>query len=392
MLTTKKARTFSVAGLMFLAVAFSFGQEASSDDIGKPTYAARPFSASTQPAAAGEALPPVVTIPHWSGSFVYKSAHGDKQKFSYTMVGTSPWEGSATTAVPAAIVPISLTFSNGMTLDGGSRVEATIASPIFQPFHSQTGFTQYGDAITRASFYRAVRSTSPDWHVVLAQPAVLPVQSLVVPADAGFEFTGSHSGAPIGLVDIDWFSAQLHKLVTTLDTDPRSLTIFLTYNSFLFLGHPAKCCVAGFHSGLVVKGPDTTGINTFVWASFSDPDIFSAPLQDVTALSHEIAEWYADPFLSNVVPSWAEPGSSVCTSTMLEVADPVEVFPNLSFRVTLNGVEYHPQDAAFFSWFARQRPSIGLKGRYSYRGGKFSAPAPACQASPLAKPGPEKPY
>ena len=26
------------------------------------------------------------------------------------------------------------------------------------------------------------------------------------------------------------------------------------------------------------------------------------------------------------------------------------------------------QDEAFFSWFARQKPSIGIKGRYSYLG------------------------
>jgi hypothetical protein len=39
---------------------------------------------------------------------------------------------------------------------------------------------------------------------------------------------------------------------------------------------------------------------------------------------------------------------------------------------------YHPQDAVLFSWFARQSPSIGIKGRYSYRGDKLFAPAPPC--------------
>jgi hypothetical protein len=119
-------------------------------------------------------------------------------------------------------------------------------------------------------------------------------------------------------------------------------------------------------------------LHTFVWASYNDAKIFDAPLQDITALSHEIAEWYSDPFLSNVVPSWALPGSKVCTANILEVGDPIEAFHRMSFAVMLDGTVYHPQDAVLFSWFARQAPSIGIKGRYSYRGDKLFSPAPPC--------------
>jgi hypothetical protein len=42
---------------------------------------------------------------------------------------------------------------------------------------------------------------------------------------------------------------------------------------------------------------------------------------------------------------------------------------------------------ALFSWFAHQTPSIGLKGRYSYRGSKFFAPASSCRDLPLPEPG-----
>ncbi|HEY1271848.1 MAG TPA: hypothetical protein VGF08_07675, partial [Terriglobales bacterium] len=94
---------------------------------------------------------------------------------------------------------------------------------------------------------------------------------------------------------------------------------------------------------------------------------------------HEVAEWFSDPLLSNRVPSWAQPGSETCSSRLLEVGDPIQGLPNLAFRVLMNGREYHPQDVALFSWFARQTPSLGLNGRYSYRGDKFSAPAGACQ-------------
>jgi len=45
----------------------------------------------------------------------------------------------------------------------------------------------------------------------------------------------------------------------------------------------------------------------------------------------------------------------------------------------LNGVTYHPQDEAFFSWFAHQSPSIGAGGRYSYVSpSKLTSPPPSC--------------
>src|SRR5579863_4165365 len=47
-------------------------------------------------------------LPHWSSSF---KAEG--KKYPYTMVGTNPANGSATTTVPVTIVPLNLVFSNG---------------------------------------------------------------------------------------------------------------------------------------------------------------------------------------------------------------------------------------------------------------------------------------
>ena len=40
-------------------------------------------------------------------------------------------------------------------------------------------------------------------------------------------------------------------------------------------------------------------------------------------------------------------------------------------------LHYHPQELAFFSWFYRQRPSLGVNGRYSGKG-KFRSPAKPC--------------
>jgi hypothetical protein len=369
-----------VLSLLFaVPVAFAEGAE-HGDGIGKPLYTVQPLRALPNTASSiRTANPRIVTIPTWSSKFTFKLPNGTPQQFPYTMVGSSPYAGSATTSIPVEIIPIALTFSNGVTLDGTSQVMSTVASPIFTPFASQAGFTQFGDAMQRASFFSVVNEKSPDWHVLLRQPVVLPTQNLTVPSDAGIQITGSRTGKPIGLLDIKWFSTQLQNLLTTLNPSPRSLPIFLTYNSFLFFNNPSNCCVLGFHSALASAGSDNSeNINTFIWASHSDPNIFAAPLQDITALSHEIAEWYSDPLVNNAIPAWPQPDSTACFSNILEVGDAIQNFSNLSFKVILNGAEYHPQDVAFFSWFARQTPSIGLKGRYSYRGDKFFGPAPGC--------------
>ncbi|HEX6505249.1 MAG TPA: hypothetical protein VF011_18550 [Terriglobales bacterium] len=371
-------RHLAVWTILSTAALAAMGQAASGDGIGKPLYATKPLGSSRAPTGRAQVAPGTLnTVPYWRGSF-RSTIKGKVSTFPYTMVGSDPAMGSATTTVPANIVPISLSFSNGTRLDGSTRVQSVIASPIFQSFDSQAGFTQYADAMFRSSFFKIVEDKSPSWHVLLGQPAVMATQYLVVPADKGLEFTGSHSGAAVGLIDVDWFSRQLQQLVDSLKLDPHALTIFLTNNAFLFAGNPGKCCIVGFHSGSISAQADFTQLHTFVWASYNDPKIFDAPLEDVTALSHEIAEWYSDPFLSNVVPSWAQPGTSACTANILEVGDPIQAFRKLSFAVMLDGTVYHPQDAVLFSWFAHQSPSIGIKGRYSYRGDKLFAPAPPC--------------
>jgi hypothetical protein len=78
-----------------------------------------------------------------------------------------------------------------------------------------------------------------------------------------------------------------------------------------------------------------------------------------------VAEWFNDPFNSNVVPNWTSPLAPRygCDNT-LEVGDPLV---KVVFTVTgFSG--YHLQDEAFFSWFARQSPTIALNGLYTYLG------------------------
>ena len=350
------------------------------DGIGTPFYSVQPLRTISGAAIRNNLGSTLNTVPTWSAKFRYQPAKGVPQFFPYTMVGSSPWMGSRTTTVRTEIIPIALVFSNGVSLDGTAHVADIVASPIFQPFLSQTGFTQYGDAVSRASFYSVVQGKSRNWHVLLGEPSVFATHTITVPPEAGFEFMGSASRSPIGLIDLDWFTREIKNLVASLNLDPRTLPIFLTYNSFLFSENPQNCCVIGFHSALAFPGPGGSyDVNTFIWASYSDRRIFASPIQDITSLSHEVAEWYHDPLIRNVVPAWPKPGSPECFSSIMEVGDAIENFNNLSFTVRMGELDYHPQDVALFSWFSRQAPSIGLKGRYSYRGNKLTAPAPACR-------------
>ena len=78
----------------------------------------------------------LTTIPHWTGEFSY---HGIT--YPYTMVGTDPSKGSATTVVPTVIIPLRFVFADGSVVDsstdlvdGQTAIQGIINSPIFQRY------------------------------------------------------------------------------------------------------------------------------------------------------------------------------------------------------------------------------------------------------------------
>lgn len=332
------------------------------------------------------------TIPYWSSAFTDPT---NGVTYPYTMVGTDPRAGDVSTTIPVTIIPLAITFTNvgpgvvNTTLDGTSKLAAVEASPIFDgsadighaadtaagPAPAQAGVapsprvinepsdvTQVGDAIYRAQWGKS----GTGYHVLLGQPTVLPTQSFTVPQNQGIETHGSVSHADLGRVDVNWFSSRLKEILGKLQTDPHSLVLFGTYNIVLYTGNnPANCCIIGYHSafspvGLGSGGLDGNGnqpVQTFMFASYTDPKIFrSSFIQDIHALSHEVQEWYDDPFVHNVVNPWLTPTAPQygCTSA-LETGDPVVGF---GFTVTMpSGAQYHPEDEVNFSWFAREKPS-----------------------------------
>ena len=105
------------------------------------------------------------------------------------------------------------------------------------------------------------------------------------------------------------------------------------------------------------------------YSSWISPGLFRGGLQDVTALSHEMSETFADPFvvsdgIHGLTPWWLSPNGN-CQDNM-EVGDVIENLPDGLFPVTLNGFTYHPQNEALMQWVVTGQPSDALDGAFSY--------------------------
>jgi hypothetical protein len=312
------------------------------------------------------------TVPMWSGSFSFNGT-----TYPYTMVGTDPAAGSGNTIVPTEIIPLKFVFSDGTTLDptapvcGGtsSALQLTLNSPVFQsstftPGGTNVGTTQYVDAYQRANFWSKVSTTSPGYHVTLSNPPqVMATQTITVPRVFGSAGTGPC--AKIGQVSVSYFQLWLRQHIAGLAST--SFPIFLTYNTFFTqLG---QCCILGFHTAFG-QAPNQL---TLAVAAYNDPGIFSVPIQDIHALSHEVGEWMDDPLINNTVPGWSGGQVSGC-STLLENGDPVT---GTAFQVTMNGTTYNPEDLVFLPWFEHQVPSTSVNGWYTFLN-TYTSPPVVC--------------
>lgn len=311
-------------------------------------------------------------IPMWSGNFTYQGT-----TYTFVMIGSDPGVGSATTSVPVVIIPLKFNFSGGVTLsatsnvcnDNQTAVQRTQNSPIlqaaaFSPGGTNVGTTQYIDAFQRANFWNSVSAVSSNYHVLLSPVTVAGLQTISVSKRFGTTVAGPC--ARIGEVDINFFDSKAQSILTTLGIPVTSFPIFLDYNTFLTSNR--SCCILGYHSA-------TSSNQTYSFAAYSDPGIFSAPgIRDIHALSHEVGEWMDDPFGNNIVPAWGNVGQVSGCQNNLEDGDPVT---GIAFNVTLNGFTYHPEDLVFMPWFSRQSPSSSVNGWYTFLN-TFSSAAAAC--------------
>lgn len=87
---------------------------------------------------------------------------------------------------------------------------------------------------------------------------------------------------------------------------------------------------------------ETAFVNAFFPATSNDSTTVIG--EDITAVSHELAESFADPFVNNATPIWVAP-NGLCQNN-LESGDVIEGVPNATFPMTMNGYTYHPQNEA----------------------------------------------
>ncbi len=297
-------------------------------------------------------------LAHWTSSF-----KSEGKTWTYTMVGTDPSKGSATTTVPVTIVPLLMKFSNGDKFDGTSQVPATTSSPLFKNAKFISGTTQYGDAVARAEFWNYVSKKSTNYHVLLGTPTVAKTVTMNIPSADGATATDPSTGKTIGLVDINWLDPQLQTLLVSMHIKANTFPIFLSYMVYSTSGAPNlnDCCIGGYHSAV----QNQNGLQTYAWSTEVDEGVQGGFSEDVSALSHEVLEWFNDPFTNNVVPNWVSPiAPQYGCNNYLEVGDPL-----VGVLFTVKGFSSdHLQDVAFYTWFAREAHSKAINGLYTYLG------------------------
>jgi len=394
------------------------------------------LKAMTTTMGGADVLPTTRTIPHWFGQSL--DPH-DGVTYGYNMVGADPNNCSGAACdvtIEADITPINVNVA-GLTFNGTDVLAATLASPQFATNdYGSTPFATAGapnvprgpggalsqgdagnqlqlqDATMRAQFNQA---GSSGYHVRL-HPNTLPAVTINIPSNQGTLLV-SGRGVVFADVNISWWAAQIQNLDS--QADPTHLPVYLTNNVLLHIGKDIfNCCVIGFHGAKAAgNGSGNTGSNgnapvqTFAWASWVQPGIYARPnggtdwaLQDIHALSHEVAEWGDDPFVNNTVEPWLTPTAPQygCTG-VLETGDPVVAIgfamgtntfqqgPNPNGTQSADGF-YHPEDEVYLPWFMRtapntiseatQSPSANV-GRYTLMGdlnpfAGFRQPATGC--------------
>jgi hypothetical protein len=301
------------------------------------------------------------TVPFYKAQFSNKGT-----TYHYTSVGTNPRSSRATSTVPVTFVPVKIVESaDGAWTKPTGAIKATTGSALFHN-SSATHGNQYGDDTLRSSYWTYVKAHASKWHVRLGKPSTTSLQTVNVPADQGIDAQDS-SGDLVTLVNANWFAGKLGGMAAKYSA--KHLVIFLTFDTvgcddFTNLG---TCGIGGFHSDDVTS----TGTHTYSWASWQKSGVFGPTGADTAAMSHEIAEWLSDPFVNDHVPAWSVPSEpQYGCSSFFEVGDPL-----VGHVFKINGLHY--QDEANFSWFARQKPSVGRNGWYSYRG-TFKKFSPTC--------------
>jgi hypothetical protein len=328
------------------------------------------------PAQASASALAGTTVPEYTASVKVGT-----KTFTYKIVGKNPAikVSNASTTVNAEIVPVIMKFSNGDTWNpanadscdpGASALARTQNSPIVKAQAHSFGGTSVGtvqvtNAFQRAEFWNDAQPSgiNPSYGVKLAFKT-LPAITINVPnAQAATATIGCGNGL-LGAANINWLDPFLQKTVipslASQGVGTTTFPIFLLHNFVEYVGNTTQCCVLGYHNTFSTGA----GAQTYGLAMYDNSRAFRGS-SDISALSHEVAEWQNDPNTVNPTPSWGHIGQVTGCQSNLEVGDPLS---GTTFKDALGGFTYHPQELAFFSWFYHQKPSLGVNGWYSDQG------------------------
>ncbi|HKT50448.1 MAG TPA: hypothetical protein VJV96_09120 [Candidatus Angelobacter sp.] len=336
------------------------------------------------------------TIATFDGAFVAQAGPSSGRDFRFTMVGNDPKLGG-TTVYPGNISEVDLQLLNA---DGSVFKVVPFApfenlflqSPNFVGLDYRSGHSvEFGDAVHRAQFFNVMKN---NWHTVIV-PKVVDHVTITVPffvnvqlsngtvIQARSYFTGTAADGNTFVLMLSplfnfFFDNEVVNEINlgNFTTDGMNMSLFP--NTFLFNlnvnnpNTPGGCCVLGFHTFFLDGGfPEDRWITQY--ASWISPGLFGAGFEDVTALSHELAESFANPFVSNPAPNWQFPGepptAKVCQAN-LEEGDPIEVLANATAPITVTEKNftftYHPQNIPLLQWFEMGAKSSAIDGAFSF--------------------------
>jgi hypothetical protein len=307
------------------------------------------------------------TVPFFAGS-VKSLLNG--QTYNYQIVGSDPAKPAATTKLQYVPIVVRIHFSDGTVLDPtkpGCNDKVSVEDRFFKgPNFENTalksngismGKTQINDAFQRAEFWSTIKGGN--YHVMLTaatKPIIVDYTPANATTESGVCADQGKVSHKIGEIDINTYDQEMVALASKY-AKPTQVPVVLSYNTFETEG---GCCVLGYHDAFGTP----KGTQTYAVGAYNDPGIFSVPIEDIHAWTHELGELINDPFINNATPAWGHVGQVGGCQGNFEVGDPLTGTP---FDVTYKGFAYHPQELAFFSWFYRTK-STGTGKLFSFEG------------------------
>jgi len=378
------------------ALAASAQVEAASPNRGYTR--AIPYKGSVADALAASAAGS--TIPMTSGKIV---AAKDSNTYDVTIVGGNPLAASKTsTTINFLIVPVIVdinattfdpTASDGCLQHNMSPLMAFVQSPLIQSAAFDGGTTDghaslvngvdvgtvtYPDAFRRAEFWSKVAGSN--YHTrfkVSAAPAWTITASDVQNMGGGNVLTSGC--ALVGVLPSAGFENYISNTVIpgVPEITPTTFVLFLLKDVVTSDSSSLNCstfCVIGYHSAF------GSPVQTYAVAEYDSTygNWAQQGIKDISIITHEIGEWMDDPLVANETPAWGNIGQVSGCDLAWEVGDPLTGtdFPGIPMA---NGIIYHPQELAFWSWFyaANGNKSLGAGGKFSMNG-TFQEPSQPC--------------